>query len=248
MNSIIRSNAIETSSQTENSGIHFHNLYPYCDLVSQKVFIYAGNVASTKEALPEASTDTHIVRITNSQIASKNTGYGFTFLQVLREQLPLTFAHLVTLRSMAFLTAVVVWAWTGKIEQVSHVRGKFVASGEPQKHQLQHFGKVINTAIEDAQKLKPRQVVAELDREILSSEVEVQKQHPAADQMQFNRIKDLMARTRMLALTAVEIRAHENQAGIGAFSKLEAYLTRGFSTSSKTVSIFPTAKPLQKLG
>lgn len=287
MNSIIRSNAIETSSQTENSGMNFHNLYPYCDLVSEKAFIYKGDVASTKAALPEASTDTHTATVTNPQIASKTTGYWSTSLQTL-EQLPLTLAHLVTPRSIAFFTVVVVWAWTGKIEQVSHVRGKFVALSEPEKLQLQHLGKVVNPAVEETQlKTDTNQVVAELDIELLGSEVEEQKQDLAADQMQFKHIKDLMAQTRMLAQRSASVRAQEKQAGLGASDKqrtttempvqpperlkprqiqqsakgmthmqtkkvqknLDASVKQDFSTSSKTTeSIFPTAKPLKKLG
>lgn len=287
MNSIIRLNAIETSSQAENSGMNFPNLYSYCDLVSEKAFIYGSHVASTKAGLPKASTDTHTATVTNPETASKNTGSWSTSLQALLEQLPLTLAHLVTPKSIAFFTVVVVWAWTGKIEQINQVRGKFVALSEPQKLQLQHLGKVVNTAVEDAQQLKTNEVVAELDSALLGAEVEVQTQHLAADQMQFKHIKDLMARTRMLAQTSASLKAQEKQAGLGVLDTLEpqaempvhpserlkpgqiqqlpkgmAHLQakkvqthldtsvkRDFSTSSKTaVSIFPTAKPLKKLG
>lgn len=287
MNSIIRLNAIETSSQAENSGMNFPNLYSYCDLVSEKAFIYGSHVASTKAGLPKASTDTHTPTVTNPERASKNTGSWSTSLQGFLEQLPLTLAHLVTPKSIAFFTVVVVWAWTGKIEQINQVRGKFVALSEPQKLQLQHLGKVVNTAVEDAQQLKTNEVVAELDSALLGVEVEVQTQHLAADQMQFKHIKDLMARTRMLAQTSASLKAQEKQAGLGVLDTLEPQaempvqpserlkpgqiqqLAKGmahlqakkvqthldtsvkqdFSTSSKTaVSIFPTAKPLKKLG
>lgn len=221
MNSIIRLNAIETSSQAENSGMNFPNLYSYCDLVSEKAFIYGSHVASTKAGLPKASTDTHTPTVTNPETASKNTGSWSTSLQALLEQLPLTLAHLVTPKSIAFFTVVVVWAWTGKIEQINQVRGKFVALSEPQKLQLQHLGKVVNTAVEDAQQLKTNEVVAELDSALLGIEVEVQTQHLAADQMQFKHIKDLMARTRMLAQTSASLKAQEKQAGLGVLDTLE---------------------------
>lgn len=221
MNSIIRLNAIETSSQAENSAMNFHNLYSYCDLVSEKAFRYESHVASTKAGLPKASTDTHTRTVTNPETASKNTGYWSTSLQALLEQLPLTLAHLVTPKSIAFFTVVVVWAWTGKIEQINQVRGKFVALSEPQKLQLQHLGKVVNTAVEDAQQLKTSEVVAELDSGLLGAEVEVQTQHLAVDQMQFKHIKDLMAQTRMLAQRSASLKAQEKQAGLGALDTLE---------------------------
>ncbi|ARV61426.1 hypothetical protein BZZ01_24870 [Nostocales cyanobacterium HT-58-2] len=220
MNSIIRLNAFKTSSQTNKSGINLHNLYPYCDLVCETAFIY-GNVASIKGALPEASTDTHTTIAKTPQIASKNTGYWSTSIKTLLEQRPLMLAHLVTLRSIAFFIAVVVWGWTGKIEQVNHVRGKFVALDEPQKLQLQHSGKLLNTAMKETQELKMGQVVAELDRELLVSEIEVQGQDSVADQMQLNQIKDLMARTRLLAQNCALVRAEENQATVGVSPQFE---------------------------
>jgi hypothetical protein len=197
MNSIIRSNAIETSSPTENSGINFHKLYPYGNLVSEKAFIYRSDVDSTKGALAQASTATQL------QIASTNTGYWSTSIQTLLEQLPFILAHLVTLKSIAFFTVVVVWAWTGKIEQVSHVRGKFVALSEPHTHQPQHLSKVVHPVVEEAPELTAGQVVAELDSEFLGLD------SVASDQMPFNHIKDLMAQTRMLAQTRVSARVQD---------------------------------------
>lgn len=227
MNSIIRLNAIETSSQAENSAMNFHNLYSYCDLVSEKAFIYESHVASTKAGLPKASTDTHTPTVTNPETASKNTGYWSTSwstsLQALLEQLPLTLAHLVTPKSIAFFTVVVVWAWTGKIEQVNQLRGKFVALSKLEKLQLQHLGKVVNTEVEDAQQLKTSEVVAELDSALLGAQVEVQTQYLATDQMQFKHIKDLMAQTRMLAQRSASLKAQEKQGGLGALDRLQPH-------------------------
>lgn len=223
MNSIIRLNAIETSSQAENSGMNFHNLYSYCDLVSEKAFIYESHVASTKVDLPKASTDTHTRTVTNPETAFKNTGYWSTSLQALLEQLPLTLTHLVTPKSIAFFTVVVVWAWTGKIEQVNQVRGKFVALSKLEKLQLQHLGKVVNTEVEEAQQLKTSEVVAELDSTLLGAEVEVQTQYLATNQMQFKHIKDLMARTRMLVQKSASLKAQEKQTGLLTLDTLEQH-------------------------
>lgn len=216
MNSIIRLNAIKTSSQAENSGMNFHNLNSYCDLVSENAFIDGSRVASTK-----ASTDKHIATVTNPKTACKNIGYWSRSLQTLFEQLPLTLAHLVTPKSIAFFTVVVVWAWTGKFEQVNQVRGKFVALSKPEKLQLQDLGKLVNAAVENAQQLKMSEVVPELDSAVLSTQVEVQTQHLAPDQMQSKHVKDLIARTRMLAQKSASLKAQEKQAGLGALDTLK---------------------------
>lgn len=221
MNSIIRSNAVETLSTTENTGINFNKLYPCCDSVSQTAFIYGNHLTSIKEALPKAPIESRFPTVTKPQIANKNAGYWSTSLETLLDQLPLTVAHLVTLRSITFFTTVVVWAWTGKIQQVSHVREKFVALDSPHKLQLQDLSKVLNTGVKEVQEFKTGQVVAEFDTEPLLSKVEVQNQDLAPDQTHFNHIKDLMARTRTLAQTRALARAQEDKAGLRASDKLE---------------------------
>lgn len=220
MNSIIRSNAVETLNKTDNTGRNFYKFYPYCDLVSQTAFIYENHLTSIKQALPQALIETGTATLTKPQIASKNTEYWSSSLQTLLDQLPLTVTHLVTLRSITFFTAVVVCAWTGKIQQVNHVREKFVALDEPPKLQLQDLSKVLNTVVKEAQEFETGQVVPELDTEPLLSEVDAQKQEIAADdQTHFKHIKDLMARTRILAQTRALAKAEEDKAGLEASDK-----------------------------
>lgn len=130
---IIRSKAIETSSQSTSNQSHSSdssqiNLH----LSPETAFIYGGSVASSSTILSEIPPKTNIVPLTTPNKA-QNTDNWSTSLQALLHQPPSILPYLVLLGSIAFFGTVVVWAWTGKIEQVSHLQGKFVSIGELHK-------------------------------------------------------------------------------------------------------------------
>ncbi|MBR8836724.1 MAG: HlyD family efflux transporter periplasmic adaptor subunit [Stigonema ocellatum SAG 48.90 = DSM 106950] len=156
MHRIIRSNAVETSNQSNISGINV-NLTP------EMALIYGGSVADRTEALTEAPTKTHIATVTTSKTAIKNTGNWSTSLQTLLHQPPSILPYLVLLGSVAFFATVVVWAWTGKIEEVGHLRGKFLPIGELHQQQVQNLDVVSSLNIHRAFKVaKQRQTIAEI--------------------------------------------------------------------------------------
>ncbi|MEC4819454.1 MAG: hypothetical protein SAK29_40220 [Scytonema sp. PMC 1069.18] len=210
MNRIIRLNAIETLNQSDMSGRNFHNLHPLGELVSEKVFIYEVNVASLETgALPAAPVSTQTTTKTFFQTETKSTTDGFISLQKrLLHQPTRAFSASGAIKSIAFFTAVVFWAWTGKIEQVSHVRGKFVALGELNKLQSQYLGKVINTAIQGGQDLIPTQVIPEVDNLLLNGEVKTL----TATEEPFTQITTLMDKTGLLAQTRAAIAVVNKQA------------------------------------
>ncbi len=156
MDRIIRSNAVETSRQSNSSGINVH-------LTPEMAFIYGGNVASATGALPEAPTKTHSATVTTPKTAIKNTGNWSTSLQKLQQQPPSILPYLVLLSSVAFFATVVVWAWTGKIEEVGLFQGKLVPIGELDKQQAPNLGVVSSLNIHGAlEVVKKGQTIAEI--------------------------------------------------------------------------------------
>ncbi len=143
MDRIIRSNAVETSSQSNSSQMNLH-------LSSEMALIYGGSVASASKVLPKASTNSHVVTVTTPNTAIKNTGNWSTSLQALLHQKPSILPYLILLSSIAFFATVVAWAWTGKIEEVGHFQGKFVPIGELTKQQAQNLGVVSSLNIHRA--------------------------------------------------------------------------------------------------
>jgi len=126
-------------------------------------FIYGGNVASATGALPEAPTKTHSATVTTPKTAIKNTGNWSTSLQKLQQQPPSILPYLVLLSSVAFFATVVVWAWTGKIEEVGLFQGKLVPIGELDKQQAPNLGVVSSLNIHGAlEVVKKGQTIAEI--------------------------------------------------------------------------------------
>ncbi|GAB1539648.1 hypothetical protein NUACC21_23150 [Scytonema sp. NUACC21] len=174
-------------------------------------FIDEDNFASLETgASLEATINSHATALGSPQAAIKNTENRSISVEELLNELTTTFSFAATIRSIAFFTAVVVWAWTGRIEQVSQVRSKFVALGEQAQMQPTHLGKVINLAVNSGQEWKLVQVVAELDREFLTNEIEDQQQKLLSDQMNFHQRKGSLNKENLLARTRAAIKTLED--------------------------------------
>jgi hypothetical protein len=208
MNKIIRLNAPHISSQSEV-------LRSYCDkpgtacargdrssrktnLVSEMALIREKDVACVDIGVTlnaSIKTDTNTVK--TSEIAVENT----------ENKTPLFFSLLATVRSLAFFTTVVVWSWTGRIEQVSQVRGKVVALGEQSQILPNHLDLLDNTVVTSARKWKPIEVVTELDGEFSPAEVEDPQQQLVSNQMRSSQVYSLMNSSRLLARTRRAIKS-----------------------------------------
>jgi len=133
--------------------------------------IYGGSVASASKALPKAPINTHIVTVITPNTAIKNAGNWSTSLQALLNQKPSILPYLILLGSIAFFGTVLVWAWTGKIEEVGRLQGKFIPIGELPKQQAQNLGVVssfnIHRALEVVKKGQPIAEIAPQDTPLI---------------------------------------------------------------------------------
>ncbi len=145
MDRIIRSNAVETSNQSNSSGINVH-LMPEMRLIS------GGSVAAT-EALPAPPTKTHSATLITPKTAIENTGNWSRSLQTLQQQPPSILPYIVLLSSVAFFVTVVVWACVEKIEEVGFLQGKFLPIEELHKQQAQNLGVIYGLNIHRAFKV-----------------------------------------------------------------------------------------------
>ncbi len=152
MEKIIRSNAVETSSQSESLRSSLQKVHHCYDIASKMASIYGGTITSQIATLPEPSRNTLTSKATTSQVAITNINNCSTSLQKLLEKRPSVVARLILFSGLAFFTSAVSWACTGKIEEISHVQGKFVSSEEIQQlkqiQTLQHHTNL--TVVNDA--------------------------------------------------------------------------------------------------
>lgn len=95
MDRIIRSNAVETSSQSGSLEINLQDVHPCYALTPEMASIYGGSVASPGAVFPELPTiQTGITSTSN---------YYSTSLQKVLEQRPSIVPHLILLGGLVFL-------------------------------------------------------------------------------------------------------------------------------------------------
>lgn len=95
-----------------------------------------------------------------------------TSLQTVLDQPAVSFPQKLILGGMVFLVAFGAWVTFGKIDEVGHAQGKLVPKGDVYKIHPTEPGKIINVAIKEGQKVTTGQLLAELDPEMASGEVE----------------------------------------------------------------------------
>ena len=116
MERIIRLNAVETSSHTPN----------HTQVQTQQG--HTSNHKVVETALMSGSGNTVTSNLTEKSSGGKIPGaenQSISLQKLLKEQ-PSVIPYLVILSSVAFFAIVLVWAWTGKIEEVGYLRLQFL--------------------------------------------------------------------------------------------------------------------------
>ncbi|MUG99619.1 hypothetical protein F7734_48010 [Scytonema sp. UIC 10036] len=271
MNRIIELNASYISSQSDVSQ-KYCDLAPIeTDLVSGMALIHDKNIAFVETGVTlKALTKTHTTTVKSSETSLKNTESEFVRRQkpvfsnascllpyrLFLDKTPKTFSLLATVRSIAFFTAVVVWSWTGRIEQVSQVRGKVVALGEQSQILPHRLDTIDNTVVTSAGEWKPIEIVAELNGEFSPAEVEGSQQQLVNHQTQSDRVHGLINSSRLLAHTRTAIKVLEtlatrtSQTSVVNNKPTDIIDLRQnhWSVSKKIVSAASSAKSTKNLG
>ncbi len=116
-------------------------------------------------------------------------------LQNVLEQPPAAFPRQLLLGGMIFCLAFCGWTWLGKIEEVGHARGRLMPQGDAHKIQPIDSGKVVRINVKEGELVKAGQVLAELDTQTASSEVERLRQKLAGHQEQLRHKQVLIQKT-----------------------------------------------------
>ena len=145
-----------------------------------------------------------------------------TSLHSVLDQPPVSFPHLLILGGMVFSVVFGVWATLGKIDQVGHAQGKLVPKGDIYKIHPTETGKIINLAIKEGQKIKAGQLLAELDPETASSEVERLDKILDAYQIQLVQQISSIERTRLESQASLAIAAADKRGAQAAIDRSRA--------------------------
>lgn len=120
-------------------------------------------------------------------------------LQNVLEQPPAAFPRQLLIGGMIFCLAFFGWTWLGKIEEVGHAQGRLMPQGDAHKIQPTDAGKVVRINVKEGQFVKAGHVLAELDTQTASSEVERLRQKMAGDREQLRQKQVLINTIRQEA-------------------------------------------------
>ena len=143
-------------------------------------------------------------------------------LQSVLDQPPVSFPQRLILAGMVFSVAFGAWATFGKIDQVGHAQGKLVPKGDVYKIHPSEPGKIVNLAIKEGQKVKAGQLLAELDPEMASSEVERLDKILNGYQIQLVQEVSSIERTRLEAQASKAIAEADKRGAQAAIARARA--------------------------
>lgn len=143
-------------------------------------------------------------------------------LQTVLDQPPVSLPQQLLLGSTIFSLAFVAWATFGTIDEVGRAQGRLVPKGETYKIQATEAGKIVNLAVKEGQSVKAGDLLAELDPQIASGEVERLEKILSASQTQLRQTQSLREKTQLEAQANQAIAAAENQAAQAAIARARA--------------------------
>ncbi len=122
-------------------------------------------------------------------------------LQSLLDEPPSNLPQRLIFGGIIFCLAFVVWAWFGQIEEVGKAQGELVPKGEAYKIESVELAKVSQIAVEEGEEVKAGQLIAELDPELATREVERLKQMLESYQIELNQKRSLLEKVEVEAKT-----------------------------------------------
>ncbi len=113
-------------------------------------------------------------------------------LQSLLDEPPSNLPQRLILGGIVFCLAFVAWAWFGEIEEVGKAQGKLIPKGEPYKIEALELAKVSRIEVKEGEEVKVGQLLAELDPELATKEVEKLEQTLAFTEIELNQKRNLL--------------------------------------------------------
>ncbi|NJL83446.1 MAG: HlyD family efflux transporter periplasmic adaptor subunit [Chloroflexaceae bacterium] len=146
-----------------------------------------------------------------SSKTAKSTNWSPS-LQALLNQPPATLPQLLMVAGTLFFLIFGAWAWWGQIEEIGQAQGKLTPKGKTYKVEPVEMGKVLKVAVREGDSVKAGQVLAELDSELVRSEIARLEHLLSSYQVELTQKQALLERTRLEAETRLAIAIAETAA------------------------------------
>ncbi len=142
-------------------------------------------------------------------------------LQSVLDQPSASFPARVILAGVMFVSIFGVWAHVGTIDEIGNARGELVPQGDVYKIHPVDSGKIIQLSVEEGDLVQAGQVIAQLDNELATTEVERLEQQLTAYQQEQVQKQGLLERTHLEAQTRAAISKSQIQVQQAAITQVE---------------------------
>ena len=118
-------------------------------------------------------------------------------MQSLLDQPPSNLPLQLIFGGILFCLSFILWAWFGQIDKVGKAQGKLVPKGESYKIESIESAKVSQIAVKEGQEVKTGQLIARLDSEQQTREVERLKNLISSYQLELNQKRHLLEKVEI---------------------------------------------------
>ena len=145
-------------------------------------------------------------------------------LQSLLDQPPASFPLQLMLGGFIFCGAFVAWGYFGTVDEVGQARGQLAPQGQVYKIHPVELGKVSQILIKEGQTVKKGEVLAELDRQIATTELTRLQQQLTALKAELTQKQSLIERIHLEAQTQSAIAEAQIQAQQASIERVKSQI------------------------
>lgn len=178
----------------------------------------ASRVLQPTETKPVQTTP---IVLPSRQPSQTTPGWSLS-LQTVLDQPPVSLPHFLIAGGIAFTVAFGAWATFGKIDEVGHAQGRLVPKGEVYKIHPTETGKIVHLSVKEGDSVKGGQLLAELDPNLASSEVERLEKMLDSYQLQLTQTLSILDRTHLELNTKKAIFAAQSQGQLATIAGVQA--------------------------
>ncbi len=132
-------------------------------------------------------------------------------MQSLLDEPPSSLPVKLIFGGIVFCLVFILWAWFGKIDKVGKAQGKLVPRGEAYKVESIESAKITQIAVKEGQQVQAGQLIARLDSEQETREVERLKELISAYELELNQKQNLLEKAELETKTHQMIAESEVQ-------------------------------------
>ncbi len=198
-----------------------------CEETQQTTQIYGGIAGSVPfPPLIPPVTDTPSKNPPQpSQVPTGKKENWSSALQSLLDQPPASFPLQLMVGGFIFCAAFLTWGYFGTVDEVGQARGKLVPQGEVYKIHPVELGKISQILIQEGQTVKKGDVLAELDRQVSTTELTGFQQQLTALKEELTQKQGLLERVYLEAQTQAAIAKAQLQAQQSNIERIQSQIS-----------------------